>query len=444
MGADVPALAPRVVGGVTRVKQGVMLRLIFGLAVFVATLALIIIRPRGVTEATAALGGALVLLLGGYIRPLEALGVLGGEWNVYGFFLGLMAISALADQAGIFEAVAELAAGWARGSARRLYIGVFLVGVVITAFLSNDATALILTPVVYALVTRLRLPALPFMFACTFIADTASFLLPVSNPINILVLDAFGGGLGTFLRFLLLPALFCIACNIAVFTWIFRRDLRLSYDPGAVETPPRPPQFRFTLAGLGLVALGYVVASALQLPLSPIALGGGALLLAAAAWYRQLDWGHLRREISWSLFLFIGGMFVVVRAMEDLGLTTAFGNALIRLGGGDALGTVLVTTAGTALGANLINNVPMALVMISALRSVHVAAGTHQALIHATIFGADLGPNLTTVGSLATMLWLLILRRKGLDVSTLDYIKLGLTVVPVMLVAGALLIWLRL
>jgi arsenical pump membrane protein len=178
--------------------------------------------------------------------------------------------------------------------------------------------------------------------------------------------------------------------------------------------------------------------------LSAVALGGAALLLAGAARYRQLEVGRLRREISWSLFLFISGMFVVVQAVEDLGLTQAFGTALLGLGRGSVLGTVVVTTVGTALGANLINNVPMALVMTSALRSVHVAAGTQQALIYATIFGADLGPNLTTIGSLATMLWLVILRRRGLDVSTLDYIKLGLTVVPVMLVVGALLIWLRL
>ena len=417
-----------------------MLRLTVGLLIFGVTLALIITRPRGITEAGAALGGAVALLLTGYIGPLSALKVLGGEWNVYGFFLGLMTISALADQAGIFDAVAEVAARWADGNAMRLYIGVFLVGVVVTAFLSNDATALILTPVVYALVTRLRLPVLPFMFACTFIADTASFLLPVSNPINILVLDAFGGGLGTFLRFLLLPALFCIVCNIVVFAWLFRRDLRLRFDSGAIEASSHPAQFRLTVAGLGLTALGYVAASALQIPLSLVALGGALLLLGAAVWYRTVDWRHMRREISWSLFVFITGMFIVVQAMANLGVTTALGQGLVRLGGDGALGTMLVTTFGTALGANLINNLPMALVMTATLRSLHVIAGTRQALVYGTILGADLGPNLTTVGSLATMLWLLILRRKGLDISTLDYFKLGLTVVPTMLVVGALLI----
>lgn len=417
------------------------LRIAIGLIIFAATLALIVIRPRGLPEAATALGGAALLLLGGFITPGAALQTLGSEWNVYGFFLGLMTVSALADHAGVFEALTRLAARWAAGSALRLYIGVFLVGVVITAFLSNDATALILTPVVYALVTRLRLPALPFMFACTFIADTASFLLPVSNPINILMLSVFGGGLGAFLHALLLPALVCITCNIAIFLWLFRRDLRLRYDASALAPSTPPPQFRFTLVGLGLIVVGYVVASIMRIPLALAALSGAALLLAGAAWYRQLNWTRLRREISWPLFGFISGMFLVVRAMDNLGLTRAFGHALLHLGGGP-LGATLATALGTALGANLINNIPMALVMIATLRAMPGGAGAHQALIASAMLGADLGPNLTTIGSLATMLWLLILRRKGLDVSTLDYIKLGLTVVPVMLIVGALLIWL--
>lgn len=422
-----------------------MLRVAIGLLIFVATLACIMFRPFRITEGMAAVGGAVLLLLLGYVGLRQAAGVLIGQWNVYGVFLGLMSISALADQAGVFEVVSQLTARLAGGKAWRLYLGVFLVGVVITAFLSNDATALILTPVVYALVTRLRLPPLPFMFACTFIADTASYLLPVSNPINILVLDAFGGGLFTFFRYLLLPAIVCIALNVLAFLWLFRRDLRLSYDASALPSSEHDPQlFRYTVAVLGCIAAGYVVASAAQWPLSFVALGGTLLLLAGAHYFHGLHWRRLSHEISWSLFAFISGMFLVVQAVENLGLTAAFGQALLRIGGGSPLGTVMVTTLGTALGANLINNVPMALVMISTLHSISGATSVHTALIYATIFGADLGPNLTTVGSLATMLWLLILRRKGLEVSTLDYFKLGITIVPLMLVLGSVLIWLRL
>jgi arsenical pump membrane protein len=403
------------------------------------------IRPFGASEAVAATGGAVLMLIGGYVGPVEAVSLLLNNWNVYGFFLGLMTISALADQAGIFDMLAYQAGHWARGSGLRLYLAVFAAGTVITAFLSNDATALILTPVVYALVTRLRLPVMPFMFACTFIADTASFLFPVGNPINVLVLNVFGSGLPTFLRYLLLPSLFCIALNIILFVWLYRRDLKISYNPADLPEVilPHRPLFQFTAAALVLISVAYVVASAKGFPLSIVALSGSGLLLAGAAWNHRLDTRRLGREISWPLFAFITGMFIVVRAVENLGLTAAFGQGLMELADTSPLRAILLTAGGTALGANLINNVPMAMVMVSVLGNIRSGSNS-QALVYATILGADLGPNLTTVGSLATMLWLLILRRKGLEVSTLEYFKLGITVVPVMIVVGSLLIWLKL
>jgi arsenical pump membrane protein len=422
-----------------------MLRLAAGTLIFAITLVLIMVRPRGISEATAAAGGAALMLLGRFVTPAGAVQALRDQWNVYGFFLGLMTISALADRAGIFEMLAQGAGRWATGSARRLYLAVFAAGALITAFLSNDATALILTPVVYALAAGLRLPVLPFMFACTFIADTASFILPVSNPINILILDVFGGGLGPFLRYLLLPSLLCVALNTALFTWLFRGSLRARYrlEDLPAAGPPDRGFFRYAVVILAVIAISYTAASALQVPLSFVALGGAALLLIGAARYRQLNWRSLGREISWPLFLFVSGMFILIRGVEGLGLTAAFGNLLLGLAGSSPLRGIILVAGGSALGANLINNVPMALVMSSALSSTHAAAG-QPALVYATILGADLGPNLTTVGSLATMLWVLILRRKGLEISTLEYFKLGIVIVPLMVVLGSILIWLRL
>jgi arsenical pump membrane protein len=259
------------------------------------------------------------------------------------------------------------------------------------------------------------------MFACTFVADTASFLLPVSNPINILVLDALGGSLGTFLRYLLLPALLCVAVNVGAFLFLFRADLRRGYRLEDVppSDPPHRGLFRFTVAALAVTAVAFVAASSIQAPLSFVALGGAAALLAGAAYHRRLEWTRLRREISWSLFVFISGMFLVVRAVESLGLTSRFGAGLLALAGTSPLRAVLLVAGGSALGANLINNVPMALVMVSVLRTAGVAGQAHQGLVYASVLGCDLGPNVTTVGSLATMLWLLILRRKGLEVSSL-------------------------
>jgi arsenical pump membrane protein len=415
-----------------------------GAIIFFVTLGVIIVRPRHISEAAAAAAGAALMVLLGYVRPADAFQSIYSEWNLYGFFLGLMTVSVIAEDAGVFEMLAGLAGRWAGGSSGKLYLAVFAIGALITAFLTNDATALILTPVVYALVSRLRLPVLPFMFACTFIADSASFLLPVSNPINVLVLDAFGGnGLGTFLRYLLLPALFCIAFNMGLFMWLFRRDLRHTYNLEDINhfKPGNRHYFRFVLISLALIAAAYVAASALQIALSFVALGGAALLLAGSAWFHDFSLTRLRKGISWSLFVFVTGMFLMIRAVENLGLTAAFGNALLQLAGNSPLRTVLLVASGSALGANLINNLPMALVMVSALGKIGITpANVH--LVYATILGADLGPNLTTVGSLATMLWLLILRRKGLDISSLEYFKLGILIVPVMVVIGSLLIWL--
>ena len=423
-----------------------MLRLILCGVIFLATILVVMVRPYKVTEAVAAAGGALLMILGGFVGIREAALVLLAQWNTLGFFLGLMVISAVAEEAGVFEALAYQAAKWGRGSAVRLYGAIFFVGTVISAFLSNDATALILTPVVYALVTRLRLPVLPFMFACTFIADTASFILPVSNPINILILHSFGAGLGTFLRYLALPSVAAVLLNCLVFLWLFRRDLWQDYAMSALHAPEAVDTryLAITTGILALIAVGYVGASLTGVPLSGVALGGAVLMLAAALLTGRLQPLSLAKKISWSLFVFIGGMFVVVRAVEDLGLTAEFGRALLGLAGGRPLPAVLLVAGGTAVGSNLIDNVPMALVMTSALHGLPPGAPGYESLAYAAMFGADLGPNLTTVGSLATMLWLVILRRRGLEVSTRQYFRLGVTFVPALLVLGSVLIWARL
>jgi arsenical pump membrane protein len=194
-----------------------------------------------------------------------------------------------------------------------------------------------------------------------------------------------------------------------------------------------------------VVAFAYVIASAIQFPLSLIAMSGAALLLIGGLCWRRTSLRETAKRISWSIFGFIAGMFVVVRAIEDTGLTALFGNWLIHLSGGTSFGAVMVGTAGSALGTNLINNVPMAVVMISALGGIqHASPVVQHGFIAATMFGCDLGPNLTTVGSLATVLWLLILRQRNVDVSGLDYFKVGVVVTPLMLLAGALTMWLLL
>jgi arsenical pump membrane protein len=324
-----------------------------------------------------------------------------------------------------------------------------LLGSLISMVLSNDATALILTPIVYVLVTKLRLPVLPYLFACTFIADTASFLLPVSNPINIIILSRFPLDLLAFLRLLFLPSLVVIGINIGIFFLLYRKQLKGAFDikrlPSAKQAVKHKAYFRYTCSVLAVVAFAYVIASATLLPLSLVAMSGAVLLLIGGLCWRRTSLRQTVKRISWSIFGFIAGMFIVVRAIEDTGLTAMFGNWLVHLSGGTSFGAVMVGTAGAALGTNLINNVPMAVVMNSALGGIQQASPAIQhGFIAATMFGCDLGPNLTTVGSLATVLWLLILRQRNVDVSGLDYFKVGVVVTPLMLLAGALTIWLLL
>jgi len=413
------------------------------------TLAGIMTRPFRWNESRIAMAGAALLLVLGLIGPKDAAMTLLRDWNTFLFFLGMMGMSAMAEKAGLFDWLAVEAARRAGQSAARLFVNVFLLGTAISMVFSNDATALILTPVVYVLVTRLRVPVLPYLFACTFIADTASFLLPISNPINIIVMSRYPLSLATFLRLLLPPSAVVIALNMGIFYLLYRTQLQGSFSLKNLSMMERTVRhkkyFRYTLGVLAVIAPSYVIAAAFQFPLSTVAMAGAALLLGGAIYWKRTTIIEAGKGISWSIFGFIAGMFIVVRAVEDTGLTAKLGNLLLRMSGGTSLGAVMVGTFGSALGTNLINNVPMAVVMNSSLSSIQNAApAVRDGFVAGTMLGCDLGPNLTTVGSLATILWLLILRERDVEVSGLDYFKVGVLVTPVMLLAGACTIWLLL
>lgn len=410
------------------------------IGITILTLALIIGRPRDLNEGWAAVLGGL-LTLGLLLVPLgEAVRLELSNWNVFLFFLGMMATAGLADQSGAFDQISFVAARLAGGRVVLLYAAVFLTGALISLFFANDSAALVLTPIVYTLVVQLALDPLPFVFATTFIADTASVGLPVSNPLNVIMASSFHLTLLSYVSHLWLAALVVIVLNVAAFYVIFRHGIRGHYPP---LPPPEPrPAIVSSLVILGVLALAYLLASATLFPLGIVALAG-ALALAVNLYQRHaLDWPRLGREISWPIFGFIGGMLLVVQGLADSGVTGALGETLVRAGAGSSLAAIAAAAAGTALGSNLINNLPMALLMRSTIAAVHVSGPIRLDMVYATILGADLGPNLTHLGSLATFLWLFFLRRKGLDVSTWDYFRIGVLVMPLMLAGAILALWL--
>jgi arsenical pump membrane protein len=413
---------------------------VLALAIFVATLLAVLTRPRRLNEGITALAGGALMVATGVVPISSAVRVLGSNWDVFLFFLGMLTVTALAEQAGIFAWLAGWAARQAQCSRRRLFLNVFILGVLISTFLTNDATALILSPVVYSMVRLLNLDPLPYMFACTFVADTASLTLPVSNPINILVGEHFGLTAIDFLRYLLLPSVAAILINVAVFLVVFRRRIGGRFDPAGLpmDVPPASRAFfRLTAMALVLLAVAFVVGGLTKAPAGVIAVVGAALLLGGAAALHAVDVGRLAHDFSWGIFPFVAGLFVVVRGVEQAGLTAPIGHVL-HAAGGNPLLSALLGTGVSAAGTNLINNVPMALVLVSAIGPIHGATG--RALAYSVLLGCDLGPNLTTTGSLSTMLWLLLLRQRGLEVSSLQYVRLGVIVTPLMLLAAALIL----
>lgn len=411
--------------------------------IFVVTLVAVITRPHGINEAWSAAIGAALMLVTGTITAGSAASAITSEWNLFLFFLGLMLSAAVADMAGFFDWAAALAAGAARGSGRRLLFNVLLLGTLVTTFLSNDATAIILTPVVYTITTRLRLRVMPYLFAVSFIANAASMTLPISNPINVLTGDRLRAPLGVYESHLLPASIASIAITIAIFMVIYWRatagafvfDWRSSVASAVKDSG----FFRAVLAGLGVLAVAYVVGSALLWPLGIVAVAGGAGLVVIAVARRRLSKKHIGMHVSPTLFVYLASLFVLVRGVQDAGITPALVTAVVAHAN-DAANAVVAGLIGTAIASNLINNLPGVLVFISGTQAGGVPAGLHAPFLFGALAGADLGPNLTPVGALSTMLWLVIVRRRGIEVSAWDFLKLGAIVTPLTLLAAGLLL----
>jgi len=401
------------------------------------------LRPKPLNEATAAALGAVAMLIAGVISPLDSWQVFRDNLNVLLFFLGLMVISIVADKAGFFEWCASKAVKLAGGTGPALLAVVFGLGTLLTAFFSNDATALILTPIVFTLVTRLKLNPLPYVFACAFIANAASMLLPVSNPVNLLAVEKFHLTLGQYFKFLLIPSILVIGLNIGIFYLIFRKKLFNVSCENQTENPIKIDRFfRVISGGLGLIALGYILTSIYGLPLAYPALGGGFLLLGSAFVFRRIKITQVYHGMSWSIFLFILALAIMVKGLENAGVIQYLANQLASLATHGQLQALFSVTIGTALGSNLINNWSMMMVSVSSL-NILAAGGTgfHQSLVYGAIMGADLGPNIAILGSLSSMLWLVLLRKRGLNIHPLQYLKLGLIVTPIILIIGVLALY---
>ncbi len=404
------------------------------------TLLLVLTRPRGWHEAWWAAGGGALMLLLGLETPQQAWRVTLTGQDALLFLLALLLLSALLERSGFFDWASIQAARLARGDGRRLYRNVFVLGALVTASLSLDTTAVILTPVVLAFVARLNLPARPYIFACAFVANVASLPLPVSNLTNLLFTGAFALPFGGFALRMVLPQCAALLTNYALFRRLFRSDLPPEFSGDDLPDPrgvvPHRGYFRASVTVLGLVLAGYFAAPFIHLPPYAVGFAGCLALTVFGVRAGRVDW-RLLREVSWPVFPFVVGLFVVIGGVENLGLTGRMAGGLVALNPHPLAGMAAMA-GGAGLASNIVNNIPAALLARGVLQQAHA----HPPLVYAALLGTDIGPNLTLSGSLATLLVLTAARKKGEDLRALDFFKVGLLVTPLTLLAAVLTLWL--
>jgi arsenical pump membrane protein len=386
----------------------------------------VIIRPWRIPEAAWAVLGAAALVGLGLLPWTDALRGVRKGLDVYLFLTGMMLLAELARQEGLFDWLAALAVEHARGSPHRLFALVYIVGIVVTVLLSNDATAVVLTPAVYAATRAAGAKPLPYLFVCAFIANAASFVLPISNPANLVIFDGRMPQLLSWLAQFGPPSVVSIGVTYLMLRLTQEKPLRRDKIAREIARPELSATGRMTACGIGATAVALLLCSAFDLQLGlPTFICGAVTAAIILALDRRSPWPVLR-SISWGVLPLVAGLFVLVEGLDSTGVVAALSGALSRAVDGSPAGAALGAGIVIAIACNLMNNLPVGLIAGSV-----VATGQFPPEVTgAMAIGVNLGPNLSITGSLATILWLVALRRERQDVSAWGFLRLGLVVTP--------------
>jgi len=402
-------------------------------AIFLLTIVLVIWQPKGLGVGWSAAFGAVLALIAGVVTLGDIPLVWAIVWNATATFIAIIIISLLLDEAGFFQWAALHVARWAKGNGRRLFAFTVLLGAAVSALFANDGAALILTPIVISILLALRFsPAstLAFVMAAGFIADTASLPLVVSNLVNIVSADYFGLGFSQYASIMVPVNFVSVAATLAVLYGYFRRDIPQHYSMDDLMDPRRairdPLTFRVGWIVLILLLIGLFALEPLGVPISAIAAVCAALLFAVAARGHVISTRRVLREAPWQVVIFSLGMYLVVYGLKNAGLTTYLTIALNCLAEFGIWGAALGTGFLTALLSSGMNNMPTVLVGALSIQASDATGVVREAMIYANVIGSDLGPKITPIGSLATLLWLHVLQRKGIRITWGYYFKVGI------------------
>jgi arsenical pump membrane protein len=401
-----------------------------------SSILLMLIHPRGIAEAWWIGGGAVLLVLTRLLPLAGAAHAIREGLDVYLFLIGMMLLAETARHEGVFDWVAGIAVSHARGSAARLFLLIYLAGAVVTIFLSNDATAVVLTPAVLAAVRHARVRPRPYLLICALIANAASFVLPISNPANLVIFDAQMPTLANWLRAFLLPSVVSILTTYLILYFRSRPELTKNIEDTS-HNASLSASGKAALAGIVISAAVLLVASGLgwQLGAPTCAVGMLAVLMASMRDRRAAR--KVVHGVSWSIVPLVAGLFMIVEALNRGGMLQMAERGLRSVAALPAVAGKLTAGFAVALLSNGMNNLPVGLASGSALRHAHLGG----AIQHAVLIGVDLGPNLSVTGSLATILWLIVLRREGVEITGWEFLKAGMIVMPIALLMSLLVLF---
>ena len=410
--------------------------------IFLFTLFLIIKKPYNIGIGWSAVIGALLALIFNVIVLKDVIKVFDIVWDATFTFVAIIIISIILDEIGFFEWAALHIARLAGGSGRKMFVYVILLGALVSALFANDGAALIITPIIYEKMKALKFDRknmLPFIMAGGFIADAASIPFKISNLVNIVSADYFNLGFFTYFIDMYLPDIFSIAISVIVLFLYFRKDIPKSYDVNLLKNPREaikdPSMFKFSFLILGLLLGGYFLSEFLNLPVSAFAITFALLFVLLGFKSPAVNLKTVFKNAPWNIVVFSLGMYLVVFGLKNAGLTFLLGKSIAYIAGFGGFAITLYTGYLAAFISSVMNNMPTVMINSLAIHSANLKAVMLKPSVYANVIGCDLGPKLTPIGSLATLLWLNVLERKGIKITWGYYMKVGFIItLPVLFV----------